>query len=203
MRVRSQFAWDEHAGRWVWSALVEEGQGELARMLESVRITEPRDTRCLARMLAEVALADGVVAPAESAFFQSFTGQDVAGIKGALGAGELTAEELSETTPFLREPMLGLAWALAFTDQDLAPSEEARLARFAQGLGIAPERAALLRSHAREYVVEEMLSEAYAERAPSATVRAEVAAAARQLGVATADYDDIERRTQRLRGLAD
>jgi uncharacterized tellurite resistance protein B-like protein len=200
-RVQSQFAWDEHNERWAWASLVAGAQGDLTQMLERVRFTEPVDRRCLARILAEVALADGSVAAVEKQFFESFTGEAAGEIARAAGAGELTDEELTDTTPFLREPMLALAWALAYTDRDLASAEEARLAKFARGLEISERRAAVLQGFAREYVVEEMVSAAYADGAVDPAMRPELSRAAAQIGVTPQTMEQIERRVRRLRGM--
>ncbi|MEZ4265738.1 MAG: TerB family tellurite resistance protein [Myxococcota bacterium] len=203
LRVRSQFAWDKHGEQWVWAALKADVQGPLSRMLERVRFTEPADKRCLARMLAEVAMADGTVAPAEKQFFESFTGEQAGAIPQAMGSGELTEEDLTETTPFLREPMLALAWALAYTDQDLAAPEEARLERFAAGLHIGEARAEALRADACAYVLEEMLSDIYQNGEPEPAKRLEVARVASRLGASVEALDEVERRIRRLRGLSD
>ncbi len=202
-RVRSQFAWDRHGEQWVWAALKADVQGPLSRMLERVRFTEPADKRCLARMLAEVAAADGTVAPAEQRFFESFTGEEAGGIPRALGAGELTEDDLTGTTPFLREPMLALAWALAYTDQDLAAAEEDRLKRFAAGLHIGDARAESLRRDACAYVLEEMLSDIYQHGEPDPSERLEVARVASRIGASTESLDEVERRIRRLNGLLD
>jgi hypothetical protein len=202
-RVRSQFAWDKHGEQWVWAALKADVQGPLSRMLERVRFTEPADKRCLARMLAEVAMADGNVAPMEKQFFESFTGEQAGAIPKAMGSGELTEEDLTETTPFLREPMLALAWALAYTDQDLAAAEEDRLKRFAEGLHIGDARAESLRRDACAYVLEEMLSDIYQNGEPEPGQRLEVARVATRIGATVESLDEVERRIRRLHGLLD
>ncbi|MCP4444464.1 MAG: TerB family tellurite resistance protein [Myxococcales bacterium] len=163
--VRGQFAWDAANNRFISVQAASEVMTEFARQLEAAPVTTPYDRTVLARMLTEIACADGELGAEERTFLASFITADIGSIdqlsqqamQNRLGAADLS--ECAQGPS--RETMLMLGWALAFTDQELAFAEEQRLGELATGLSLDPTRAQQLKTFAQVYAVDNMLSHVY------------------------------------------
>ncbi|MBL4846481.1 MAG: TerB family tellurite resistance protein [Planctomycetes bacterium] len=160
--VADRFVWDPSRERWVST----EGAGELLsdfdRLLRLAPIQSEGDRRIAARMLVEVARADGHVTQTEWAFLASFVPGDLSSVDTYMEAPPLTAEELDKVSlGAARETMVMLAWALAHVDHDLDQDEENQLLSYAKKLKVSRERALELREYARTFLLEEALQRAF------------------------------------------
>lgn len=200
-RVQGQFAWDGTSGRFVSVALMRDLQPAFHRLVQSVEIAERWDRTILARMLAEIAAADGTVADAERAFFDAFADTDAPSLDQLLASPPVGRAELDEVTPRVREVLLLLSQALAYSDEDLGEAERGRLEGFRSGLGIRPQRAAELEGFAREYVVDQLLEAIYADGVADPNERAQVAALAGRVGVDDDGLARLEARCRKRKGL--
>jgi tellurite resistance protein len=160
--VRNQFAWDAANNRFVSLQAAAEVMTEFAQQLAASPVTTPYDRSVMARMLTEIACADGELGDDERAFLSGFISPEIGSVEQLSQHAPLTVAELSECTHGLgRDTMLMLAWALAFTDQDLAAAEEQRLAELGAGLGIDAARCQQLKVFAQVYAVDNMLGHVY------------------------------------------
>lgn len=200
-RVQRYFAWDEGAGRFVAASHLKGLQTGFQELMASVSLTEGWDRSVLARMLAEIAAADGEIADEERELFDIFAGTDVEPIERLVQRDRLTAAELDATTPKVREALVVMATALAMADEDFDASERARLDDFAKGLGISGARAAELTEMAREQVVDMLLEQVYADGHADPEERAMVNSLAHNLGVPRDALDRYDVRVRKRKGL--
>jgi uncharacterized tellurite resistance protein B-like protein len=204
--VASYFAWDRDHARYVSATAAGEIATEFARQLEAAPVKTAADRRALARLLCEIACADGKLAAKERAFLAGFAGDDEVGavdelvqlaIHTPLSAAELGATEVGAS----RDTLLMLAWALAYTDEDLADAERTRLHAVAAGLGIDAQRAAELQRFAQLWLVDNALVRAYPGGARSPAAHAWVAELARRIALPAAELHRADARFRRRNGI--
>lgn len=200
--VRTSFAWDAANSRFISAAAAGATQPELTLQLEAAPIVAPYDRGILARMMAEIAAADGSLEDEERNFFAYFVTPDMGSIESILQHAPLSAAELGEVTQGpVRETMLMLTWALALSDQDVEPGEQARLASLAEGLAIPVARAEELRSYAQAYQIDSSLAPVYASGQRDAAAFAEVVALGQKLGMSTDAIERVDIRFRKRYGL--
>ena len=199
--VASRFAWDAKNGRWISAQAAGEVLTDFTRQLDAAPVAQQYDVGVLARMLAEIANADGNIGDDEKGFLASFVPPGAGTVDDLLARPALSKVELDETAAGAsRETMVMLAWALALTDKDLAAEEQARLAAHAEGLGIAADRAAELKRYAQLFVVDQAIEAAYA--AGQADVRQQAIGLAQKIGLDTDAAERAEIRYRKRAGLA-
>jgi len=199
--AQNQFAWDPSGQRWVAASVFRELQTEFAVMLQSTVFDKPWDRNILARMLTEVAAADGTIAEQEREFFHAFTGGTGATLDELMAKDPLTKAELGETSAEVRRPMLVLSLAVAMSDENYAPEEEAKLAHFAAGLGLG--QADLLKgaTMATDYIIDQALESAYADGKIDPAERHKVDQMSFRLGVDTDRLERLDARCRKRKGL--
>lgn len=169
--VSDRFLWDAAGNRWISMQAARDLMPDFTRLLQEAPVTQPYDRKVLARMMCEIACADGQVDDSERSFLGSFISPDLGAVNELLGAPRLSPAELAETSRSPgREVMLMLAAAVAYADHDVDASEVERLRELAAGLEIADARADELAQYARAYLVDQQLAGAYAgdQRDPAA-----------------------------------
>ncbi len=163
--VRDQFVWDTPNNRFISAQAAGDVLTEFAQQLGAAPVGTPYDRKVLARMLTEIACADGDLGEEERGFLHGFITPEIGTVEQLAQQAQqarLTPAELAECAPGpSRETMLMLAWSVAFTDESLAPEEEQWLGEFAAGLSIAEPRAQQLKTFAQVYVVDAALGRAY------------------------------------------
>jgi uncharacterized tellurite resistance protein B-like protein len=181
--VADRFVWDAQQGRYIAVQAGGDAMTDFMRQLRSAPATTRYDRVVAARMLTEIAVADGQLGPDERAFLAGFVTPDIGAVDDIAAAPRLSVAELAETSEGpVRDTLLMLAWAVAWTDDDLAAQEQARLAEYAQALGIRDAQAAELRGHAQSYLLDQALAQAYAGGRRDAAAHAEAMELARRLG---------------------
>lgn len=182
--VAGRFVWDTQQGRYIAAQAAGDVLTDFMRQLQAAPATTKYDRSVVARMLTEIAAADGQLGQDEHAFLAGFVTPDIGTVETLARAPRLSAAELAETsTGPVRDTMLMLAWAVALADDDLAPQEEARLAEYGHGLGIAGTRAGELKGHAQGYLLDQALARAYASGQRDPAAHAEAMELARRLGI--------------------
>ena len=199
-QLRGEFVWQAESSRWVSAAVAGVRLAAFAQQLKVSPVVAPSDRRVLARMLAEIATADGVVAGDERDFVRGLLGGEFGSVEQIAEARQLTPAELRSCTDGPpRQTMLMLAWAVALADQSLAAAENLRLQAFAEGLGIDGKRARVLKRYAQEYLVDQVLEAAYALGRPDPAFYAEAIALAQSIGLDASGIEGVEQRLrQRL-----
>ncbi len=191
-RVQAQFAWDSARNGFVHSEAQVDAPTVLESAIGGVQITERWDRAVLARMLAEVAGADGDIAPEERELFSAFGGDELGSIEELLQRPPLNDGELGETSPEVRETLLMLAFSVAYADEVLDQAEVHRLQGFARGLQLSQGAVTRAAGVAREHVVTQILEAIYAYGRASEHDRALLYQTGGNIGMDQADIQRLE-----------
>ncbi len=198
--VSSRFAFDPKAGRFVGASAAE--QSGFDRQLTSAPVTERYDRGVLARLLVEIAAADGKVDADERAFLEQFVTPDLGTIDDLLRRGALSGAELGETSQGAsRETTIMLAWAVAFADEELELSETRRIVEVAGALGVSNERTEALKREAQLHLYAQALGNVYASGSQDASAKAEADRFAARIGMTSDDIDRADAQYRKRRGL--
>ena len=200
--VSNQFVWDGANNRFVSVQAAGDVMTDFMRHLNSAPVNAPYDRGIAARMLTEIACADGTIGDDERQFLAGFLAPEIGTVDSLAQMARLSSAELAETTQGPpRETMLMLAWALALTDESLASDEALRLNEFASGLGISTDRAHELRAYAQIYLVDQALGRAYPGGRRDEQAHAEVMAMAGRLGMDPTEAERVDIRFRKRYGL--
>lgn len=200
--VSNQFVWDSQNNRYISAQSAGQVMTDFMQQLSSAPVNAPYDRGILARMLTETACADGELADEERQFLAGFIPPEIGTVDSLAQMQRLSTAELAETAQgATRETMFMLAWAVAFTDEDLSPQEEARIGEYAQGLGIGSDRARQLKYNAQVYLVDHALGRAYPGGQRNPAAHAEVMAMAARVGLDATEAERVDIRFRKRYGL--
>lgn len=167
-RVAKQFRWDPTGERWLGAAgvgaagAVAEAATDFEKQLQAAPIVEPYDKGVLARVLVEIAAADGQLAQEEQEFLTGFVDPSLGPVAELARKPPLSAVEIEETSAGpVRETMFMLALALAYSDKDMSQQEMDRLRGLGAKLGVSTERMRELIRYAQLFLYEKALERAY------------------------------------------
>jgi len=200
--VGSQFIWDANNSRWISARAARDLMSAFELQLADGPVEQPYDRQVLARMLVEIASADGTLVEAERAFMTEFLSPDVGSLESLLERPPLTSAELGSTT---RGPVRGtlvmLASILALSDEDFDPAESARLDAYAHGLSLAAPQAAAMREAAQGFLLDQALDRMFSWGGHDAHAREQLYTLADKLGLSRDKAEMAEARFQRRRGV--
>lgn len=182
--------------------LVDGDSGEFNRLTSEEPVRIPADRKILARMLVEVAKADGEMLDAEREFLGQFLDPSLGSVEELARLPNLTPDELGTTAPETRSTMLLLAWTLAFADRDLSIKELGRLRVFARGLHLEPDTSEELRRAAVAHILMGAMDHTYRSGSRDPAGYEEVQAFAANAGLTPANLEKYEVRAKARRGLA-
>ncbi len=197
--VSNRFAWDETNQRFVSASVFKDLQTQFTVIIQSVPITQGWDRGVLARMLAEIASADGKLEEGERELFHSFLRDQ--SIDDLLERAPLAKADLEEVSESVRQVMWLLAAAMAVSDEDFAPAEEAKLAFFAEGFGMKAEDVARGLELAKEYVLDQAIEASYNDGKMDKAERQHVAQVAARLGVSEDRAARLDARCRKRKGI--
>ena len=199
--VADQFEWDAGRGGWVSSAAAAERQNGFQRLLASAPVAAAYDQEVSARMLVEVARADGDLQAEESDLLQEFLDPQRHRVAELLDRPDLSSAELAEVSAGpVRRSLLTLAWLVALANDGCDAHEEQRLAQFHEALDVPLDESPTPRHLAEEYLLEATLSQALATGDPT-TARTALRTLADTLGTDAARVESIEARFHKRRAL--
>ncbi|MEM6729988.1 MAG: TerB family tellurite resistance protein [Myxococcota bacterium] len=199
--VSSRFVWHGVERRWISAVARPELATEFSLQLCRAPVENGYDESVTARMLAEVAAADGKLADEERDLLERFVNSDIGTVDDLLDRSALRTPELQEVSVGpVRETMLMMVWALAVIDERLHDSELAILARFARGLEIPPERSDALRGYAAEFAVDRALELAYPAGEKDGLQYASARSLATKLGVTRSEAERMDIRVRKRLG---
>ncbi|MEQ8280884.1 MAG: hypothetical protein RMA76_35915 [Deltaproteobacteria bacterium] len=198
--VASTFVWDPKRGQFVGASATE--QSGFDAQLANAPVTEKFDRGVLARLLVEIAAADGKVDDDERAFLENFVTPDVGTVDALLTRGALSGADLGETAQGAsRETMIMLAWAVAFADEELEMSETRRIVDAAQHLGVGGDRVDTLKHEAQLHLYDQALGNVYASGSQDTRAKADADAFAGRIGMSAEDIERADARYRRRHGL--
>lgn len=196
--VARHFVWDPGRGSWVSSKAAQEAVGGFELRLQQHAPTHPYDRLILARVLVEVARADGRLAAEESEWLGDCLSADVGTVAELSSRPPLTAAELGAMSPGpVRETTLMMGWAMALLDEDLDSREKQLLERVASGLGLHGPRAEEMKKLAQGYLLDNAMERMLTWGGHDAHARGEVEALARRLGMTAQQGQEAEARVLR------
>ncbi len=182
-KVQNKFVWDDDNTQWILADVVAKATAPFVKQLETNPVTEKYDQGVMARMLVEIAAADGDLESEEKLFVLEFIPEGMGTVDEVAAKAPLTNAELEETEESARDTMLMVAYAVALTDEDLEDEEIERLNQFAEGLAITEERAKEIKAMAQEYIIDQTLSELYGENAAESEITSAVNDLAPKIGM--------------------
>ena len=190
LTVQGLFAWEPEGGRWVAASCMAERLPPLQQHLHSHPVTHPYDLEVLARMLWEVARADGSVSQQERDLLTEYTEQAVAHLAAR---PSLTAAELRETSEGeTRLSLLLIAWVIALVDESESNDERSMLFGWSQSLGLGPAQVMWVRSTAQQHVLMESIEKMHTWGGHDVHARDELYALAERIGVSREDAERAE-----------
>ncbi|MBK6622492.1 MAG: TerB family tellurite resistance protein [Saprospirales bacterium] len=140
------------------------------------------DREVLARILVELASADGEIESAEQEFLESVVGAEFGSINELMAMEPVSPVECEELNPGVRETIYLLAWVMSLVDLDVNPSERSILMEYAGMFGFSGQKTEEIIRKARLYLLESSIA--------ADTSREELFSLADSLGV---DRNDAER----------
>lgn len=201
--VQGRFAWDASNNRYVSASVFKELQVEFTVIVNQVRITKAWDRAVMARMLAEIAAADGSLAEEERELFAAFLplGQGVPTLDELLQKPPLSKADLEETSPDTRHVMWLIAAAMAVSDESMDQAEADRLARFGSALSISAEDQRRGLELAKEYILDQVLELAYADGQLDDTEHRNAMSLANNFGISEDRAARLDARCRKRKGI--
>lgn len=169
---------------------------EFHRIVGDARLTERHDQWVLAKMMAELARADGRIDQSERAIFSAFANSDIGRIDILAREAPIRPDQFRDVTPGLGEALMLMALAVAYSDNEFHDRERRLLTGYQQGLGISAARQPELELFAAEQVVDSMFEAMWEHGEPEAQHLQSVEQAGRVLGLTAEDVDIAERRVR-------
>ena len=205
IRVRKKFVWDIACERFISRAAADEVLTAFNRQIEAAPVIVPNDQELVARMLTEVACADGDYGDAERRFIEGFVDQgDADDLVRRASETPLGPEELAGASAGpVRETMLLLAWALAYSDERLVEGEELKLAEFAERLNIEDSEVDKLKLYAQVHLIDNSLGHCYHSGSRDPEVYSWVLELAEKIGLPASEVEVADTRFRKRYGIAD
>jgi len=196
--VSSQFVWDGSNARWIAASAARDLMSPFELQLADGPVEAPYDRQVLARMLVEVAAADGTLVESERNFMTEFLTPEVGSLETLMERPPLTRAELGSTTRgATRGTLLMLAWVLALSDEDFDPAEASKLDHFSNGLGLVESQAMAMREAAQGFLMDQALERMFTWGGHDAHAREQMYALAGKLGMSRDAAEEAEARYQR------
>ncbi|MCP4438244.1 MAG: TerB family tellurite resistance protein [Aureispira sp.] len=142
--------YDDENKRWRVSRELSAFEKKLKRdPLES-----PYDRKILARMLVEMARADGSIAAEEKEFFENFLTEETGSLGQLMRAPSVSVVECEEISEELQGTVFMIVAAVAITDHDFDESEKQKLMEYSEMFGFKDDKRDELMVMAQDYTVE-------------------------------------------------
>ena len=157
MRVKDNFHYDEVSGTWGKPLIAPPPppKSPFEEQMNNHPIADPHDKNVFARVLAELAYADGTVSKDEAEFFKNIIPPDQPSLDRLAKADPVSKVEAEEVTQLVKATIYMVAWVIALIDLNLDPVEEELLMEYSDVFGIQPARREELIKHAKYFVIEQ------------------------------------------------
>lgn len=162
---------------------------EFEKRIKRNPFTKAYDKKILARMLVEMARADGNIEAEEKAFFDDFLNEETGSLGELVRAPAISIVECEEITKDARENVFMIVAAVALTDNDFADEEKMKLEEYSQMMDFPEAKHEELLRYAQDYTIEAYI------RANGEMTRDEIYAFADKIGM---DRGEAERTQIRL-----
>ncbi len=125
------------------------------QQIKKYPVTNNYDREILARILTELANADGTITQEEKDFLDSFLSPPLNNINELLLKDPISSIECEEVSEKVKPTIYLLAWAVSLIDYDLDPNEQSILFEYADMFGFSEEQTDKLILDAKYYVLEQ------------------------------------------------
>ncbi len=149
-RVSFNFYYDEETSSWKIARRL----SEFERRIKAAPVSDPYDKKTLARLLIEMAKADGQIAQEEKEFFQEFLDDDTGTFAELMRSPTLSRVELEEVSDAAKENVFMITVAVALADKEFDKSEEDKLAEYAEMMSMDDRKKEELIKIAQDYTIE-------------------------------------------------
>lgn len=156
LKVEEHFHWDEASQEWTRPATPPPPKALSAyeTELKNNPIDTKYDRQIFARILAELANADGNITPEEKEFFQAVIPTEYGALETLLQGDPVSAIEAQEVGHGAKRSIYMLAWAISLVDMDLDPVEQELLMEYAEMFGLGDDIADDLIKKAKYSILE-------------------------------------------------
>lgn len=157
MRVKDNFHYDEASGEW-GKALIPPPPPPKSPFEEQISnhpIADPHDKNVYARVMAELAYADGTITREEAELFKNMIPPDQPSLDKLAKADPVSKVEAEEVTQGVKATIFMFAWVIALIDLDMNHVEEELLMEYADVFGLPDNRREELIKFAKYYVMEQ------------------------------------------------
>lgn len=197
-QVQHHFVWDSQRSGWVSKEAAQELMSGFDQQLAENPVTHPYDRLMMARMLVEIARADGTLSSEEQGWLTELITPDVGSIGDLAQRPPLSPQELGQCSAGgVRDSMLLMAWAIALVDEEMDPSERRVLGQFARGLRLSQQREDRVRRMAQTWILDQALDRMFAWGGHDQHARQQLFELAGRLGMSQDEALDAEARFQR------
>lgn len=158
--VKNDFHYDQASGSWgkPAKAATPREKTPFEAQIERSPIVDRHDKKVFARILADLASADGVIQDEEVGFFQSIVPVDAGSIHDIVASDPVSKVDCEMVKDGVRDTIYMFAWAIVMVDYEIHPKEVEMMAKYADMLGIAASRKAELEQQAKVHMLEQALS---------------------------------------------
>lgn len=156
-RVSKYFHYDESTGEWGQPGVPPPPppKSPFEDQTAAHPISDPHDKNIFARIMAELAYADGQVSSEEAEFFKMIIPPDQPGLDVLAKSDPVSKIEAEEVTEGVKATIYMFAWTIAMIDLELDPVEEELLMEYADVFNIADARRDELVRNAKFFVLEQ------------------------------------------------
>jgi tellurite resistance protein len=127
---------------------------EFEKLVRRSPLKKAYDKKILARMLVEMANADGRIAPEEKAFFDNFLTDETGSMGELMRAPSVSIVECEEVSPEARENVFMIVAAVALTDNEFADEEKLKLEEYSQMFDFSEKKYDELLRLAQDHTIE-------------------------------------------------
>jgi hypothetical protein len=157
LRVKNNFFYDPETGEWGKPLVAPPPppKSPFEEQITAYPIADPHDKNVFARVIAELAYADGSISKEEAELFKSVIPPDQPSLDRLAKADPVSKVEAEEVTQGVKATIFMFAWVIALIDLSLDPIEEELLMEYADVFALPDNRREDLIKYAKYYVLEQ------------------------------------------------
>ncbi|MBK9449528.1 MAG: TerB family tellurite resistance protein [Bacteroidetes bacterium] len=158
--VRTQFHYDEGTGTWgkPKAAAAPREKNAFETQIDKNPIVDRHDRKVFARILADLASADGVIQDEEVEFFQSLVPTDAGSIHDIIASEPVSKVDCEMVKDGVRDTIYIFSWAIVMADYEIHAKELEMMAKYGDMLGISASRKTELEHNAKIHMLEQALN---------------------------------------------
>lgn len=154
--VKGEFSWNEAKGEWgkPSAAAAKREKTPFEAQIERSPIVDRHDKKVFARILADLASADGVIQDEEVEFFQGLVPTDAGSIHDIIASDAVSKVDCEMVKDGVRDTIYMFSWAIIMADYEIHPMEVEMITKYADMLGVSGGRKTELETFAKVHMLE-------------------------------------------------